>query len=247
MNDTAAVPPGRAAHSSTTGATHGQPFVVERAVPGDREAIVELAGRALGWDATGPHSELFAWKHEENPFGASPTWVARQGGRLVGVRTFMRWRLRNSDGRTATMVRAVDTATDPATRGQGVFTRLTLTAIEELTTQGVSGVFNTPNDQSRPGYLKMGWASLGRIPITARPAGAAAALSMLRARRPATKWSQPCSAGVPAPEAFADAEALARTPRREASAQGLVHRPRSRRAHLALRIRSPALPLPTRG
>ena len=34
-------------------------------------------------------------------------------------------------------------------------------------------VFNTPNDQSRPGYLRMGWRDVGRVPAAFRPTGPA--------------------------------------------------------------------------
>ncbi|MGH9196645.1 MAG: GNAT family N-acetyltransferase, partial [Acidimicrobiia bacterium] len=64
-------------------------------------------------------------------------------------------------------VRAVDTATHPDFQGQGVFSRLTraaLTALEEE----ADLVFNTPNSKSRPGYLKLGWQDVGRIPIRVR-------------------------------------------------------------------------------
>jgi hypothetical protein len=65
---------------------------IRPAEPGDLDAIVDLAGTALGWDAEGPHAELFRWKHLENPFGASPMWVAEHDGELAGFRTFLRWR-----------------------------------------------------------------------------------------------------------------------------------------------------------
>lgn len=206
MSDASAVPP----DPVPPGTGPDPEVVVTRADATDGEAVVALAGRALGWDTTGPHTELFVWKHEANPFGPSPTWVARRGDRLVGVRTFLRWRLRGPDGQRRTVVRAVDTATDPDAQGQGIFTRLTRTAIEELTDEGVAAVFNTPNDQSRPGYLKMGWQVLGRVPIAARPAGVTAALRMLGARQPAAKWSEPTSAGVDARDALADTDGLAR-------------------------------------
>ena len=43
--------------------------------------------------------------------------------------------------------------------------------VEEMTAEGVDVVFNTPNTQSRPGYLKMGWIDVGRLPVAARPTG----------------------------------------------------------------------------
>jgi len=77
---------------------------------------------------------------------------------------FLRWMFLRPEGGVATAVRAVDTATLPAAQGRGVFTRLTTTAVDELREQGVDFVFNTPNDRSRPGYLKMGWQVVGRVP-----------------------------------------------------------------------------------
>ena len=73
-------------------------------------AGIGLAGEALGWDPTRPNEAFFRWKHLDNSFGASPMWVAELDGRLVGVRTFLRWRFRRPDGTTFAAVRAVDTA-----------------------------------------------------------------------------------------------------------------------------------------
>ena len=34
------------------------------------------------------------WKHRRNPFGVSPAWVAVDGSRVVGFRTFLEARIR---------------------------------------------------------------------------------------------------------------------------------------------------------
>jgi hypothetical protein len=47
-------------------------------------------------------------------------------------------------------------------RRQGVFSSLTRVALGRLQDLGISVLFNTPNEQSLPGYLKMGWAPIGR-------------------------------------------------------------------------------------
>lgn len=126
--------------------------------------------------------------------------MAVAGGRLAGFRTFVRWEFDHPDGRVRRAVRAVDTATHPDFQGRGVFKTLTLHAVDELRDEGVDFVFNTPNAQSRPGYLKMGWHEVGRLPVWVRPAGPGAALRMARARVPAGKWSLPCEAGHAAAE-----------------------------------------------
>jgi GNAT superfamily N-acetyltransferase len=181
-----------------------QPDVaVRRASDDDLPAILTVAERSLGWEP-GPETEAhFAWKHRENPFGASPMWVAEADGRIAGFRTFLRWEFRRAE-KVLRAVRAVDTATDPDFQGRGVFTTLTLAALEELRADGVDFVFNTPNDQSRPGYLKMGWQVVGRLPVAVRPTGVGGLLRIARARTPAARGAVPTTAGAPAATVLGD-------------------------------------------
>jgi hypothetical protein len=136
-------------------------------------------------------------------------WVALDGERIVGFRCFMRWEFTGRDGDRLCAVRAVDTATDPEYQGRGIFTRLTLEAIDELRSEGVAFIFNTPNDKSRPGYLKMGWREVGRLPVAVMPARARAALVLHTARAPAGRWPVPPSAGEPPTAVFADVTGVA--------------------------------------
>lgn len=188
------------------GQTTGTDITIRRATPDDRDVILKVAGTALGWEEGRPHEAFFRWKHIDNPFGRSPMWLAidEKTGEAAGFRTFMRWRWRRPDGSTARAVRAVDTATLPAYQGQGIFTRLTTNALDDLRDDGVDFVFNTPNDRSRPGYLKMGWQEVGRVPIAVRPTSLAALARIARSRVPADKWSRPTGAGDPAADVLAD-------------------------------------------
>jgi GNAT superfamily N-acetyltransferase len=184
--------------------TRGE-LTVRRAGGGDRSDVVALCRHALGWTDDALDEAFFAWKHDENPFGPSPMWLALDAdGRPVGVRVFLRWRFRRPDGTVLRAVRAVDTATHPAARGRGVFTRLTLGALPELRADGVAAVFNTPNDQSRPGYLKMGWNTVGRVPVAVRPTSPGSVTRLAGARTAAEKWSEPLEVGSEPAEAFAD-------------------------------------------
>lgn len=188
-------------------------LLVRAADPADDPAVVPMLRAALGKDDD-PHYEAFLlWKHRENPFGSSPAWVALHEGRVVGYRTFLRWEFVSAEGRVVRAVRAVDTATDPAYQGMGIFRTLTLRAVAELTLAGDSLIFNTPNDQSRPGYLKMGWSVVRRLPVGVLPSGPGSAVSMITSRMPAALWSEATTAGMDAAEALADrgtAEALLR-------------------------------------
>ena len=188
-----------------------QDLVIRAAEPADDAAVIPMLRSAMGM-AEDEHYEAFLhWKHRKNPFGVSPAWVALHEDRIVGYRTFLRWEFLDSTGRTVRAVRAVDTATDPAYQGLGIFKRLTLRAVADLTLAGDGIVFNTPNDQSRPGYLKMGWSEARRLPVGVLPSGARSLASMVNSRVSAALWSEPTSAGLDAAEALADrgiAEAL---------------------------------------
>jgi GNAT superfamily N-acetyltransferase len=181
---------------------------IRRATEADRDAILALLATSLGRESDPRYDALYAWKHEENAFGPSPAWVAMDGDRLAGFRVLMRWEFLDGDT-VVRAVRAVDTATHPDYQGQGIFTRLTLHAIDELR-DDVSFVFNTPNDQSRPGYLKMGWEVVGRLPTAVRPVGLAGIPRIATARVPAERWSSPSTAGAAAAEVLTDVAALER-------------------------------------
>ena len=141
--------------------------------------------------------------------------MAEHDDRLIGLRAFMRWRLAAGD-RDLTAVRAVDTATHPDFQGMGVFSRLTRAALDAMEGQ-VDLVFNTPNGKSGPGYLKLGWREVGRVPVAVRVRRPLRLLTSRRAgpvdrrrprrwrpaRRPPpwrtrTRWRR-CSAASPPP------------------------------------------------
>ena len=138
------------------------------ATPDDEAAIVGLLRVSLGEESTDKNQAFWRWKHVDNPFGASPVLVAEDAGRIVGVRAFMQWRWREGT-QTHRALRAVDTATHPDYRGRGIFKVLTLELVKRCQEAGYGFIFNTPNAQSRPGYLKMGWQSLGKVPLQLAP------------------------------------------------------------------------------
>lgn len=154
---------------------------VRRGSEADVESVVELLKASLGEGAIPRTVEFWNWKHRNSPFGPSPFWVAEAGSRIVGVRVFQRWTwvARSEPFQT---VRAVDTATHPAFQGKGIFRTLTLHGVQELARDGVRFVFNTPNDKSRPGYLKMGWSTVGRTSLWIAPRSLSAAIRVGRSR-----------------------------------------------------------------
>lgn len=137
---------------------------IRKATQEDKPAIIDLLKKSLG-DSTIPKSErLWNWKHEQNPFGSSYVLLAEENNTLIGLRAFMKWEWQWKNN-TYKAIRAVDTATHPDHQGKGIFKKLTLQQLELCKQQGVHFVFNTPNEQSRPGYLKMGWVEQGKMPL----------------------------------------------------------------------------------
>jgi glycosyltransferase involved in cell wall biosynthesis/GNAT superfamily N-acetyltransferase len=184
-----------AAKSSASTRSEPDPAITIRTMTDDHlDAVITLLQASLGWEDDDRYRDLLDWKHRTNPFGASPGWVAMHDDDVIAVRLFMRWRFVRG-GKSLSAVRAVDTATHPDFQGRGLFTRLTQTGLDACLDDGVDFVFNTPNAQSRPGYLKMGWRDVGRPPVALRPVSAQALPRIVRSREPAERWSIPIDVG----------------------------------------------------
>jgi GNAT superfamily N-acetyltransferase len=197
--------------------------LVRRMKPADQAQVLELVEAALDRQPDPRNAAFFSWKHQENAFGPSPAWVAQYGDQIVGFRTLMRWEFDTANG-PVRAVRAVDTATHPDYQGRGIFSMLTRRAVDELRAEGVGFVFNTPNDKSRPGYLKMGWRPVGRLGAGLLPASVRALPRIANARVPADLWSIPCSAGLPPGDVLSDDTSVARLLRATANPAGVATR-----------------------
>ena len=137
-------------------------FRYQWAKPSDVEQIVTLFELCLGADGGAPTVSFWNWKHNQNPGGVSPVILAWDGDKLVGIRAFMCFKLHKNE-EIYKAYRPVDTATHPEYQGKGIFRNLTLKLIEDLQQIDEKAfIFNTPNSQSKPGYLKMGWIEWGK-------------------------------------------------------------------------------------
>jgi len=130
----------------------------------DIPAIVELLKRSLGEQSSPKTIEYWLWKHVKNPFGESPVLLAEENGNLIGVRAMLQWHWKIAD-KSLFALRAVDTSTDPSHQGKGIFSKLTKQMIKDSIESENQFIFNTPNEKSKPGYIKMGWSEVGRLPV----------------------------------------------------------------------------------
>jgi GNAT superfamily N-acetyltransferase len=183
---------------------------VRRATRDDTDRILELVKLSLGEGVIPRSREYWNWKHHRNPFGDSPMLIAEDGDLLVGLRVFMRWEWAGG-GKQFKAVRAVDTATHPDYRGKGIFSKLTRRLVDEMRDEGVHFIFNTPNGQSMPGYLKMGWKSVGKTDLMIRPLKPMKVVSALR-RGGIRDADADTDSGDNGMDAFASAEAFFDSP-----------------------------------
>jgi len=144
-------------------------MIIREATERDIPEILEVLKASLGETSSKKTEEVWRYKHVENPFGKSLVLVAVENDEIIGVRALMRWKWQFGK-QVFSAFRAVDTATHPEHQGKGVFKKLTLKAIEIAKEQGDDFIFNTPNTQSLPGYLKMGWEEVDKLKIRIIPA-----------------------------------------------------------------------------
>ncbi len=130
----------------------------------DIPEIVELLKLSLGEQFMPKSEKFWKWKHLNNPFGPSPILLAIESGNIIGVRAFLKWELQNQE-QTYHGYRAVDTAIHPEHQGKGLFTSLTISLLEKIEGEENGYIFNSPNQSSLPGYLKMGWKKWGKLPL----------------------------------------------------------------------------------
>ena len=133
--------------------------------------IVELLSSNLSSvGATTKSVAFWRWKHAINPFGESLGCAAlsKINGELVGIRPLMKWAFQSKEGNLIHALRPVDTVTHQNWQGKGLFKTLTIFCIIQLADDPTTLVFNTPNQNSLPGYEKMGWIRTAQLSIFVR-------------------------------------------------------------------------------
>lgn len=94
----------------------------------------------------------FQWKFRDNPFGDSLHVYVEVDKTVVASRAF--WRM---DVEDQVAYQCVDTAVLEAFRGRGVFSK-TLDAAKQMLIENL--IYNLPNNQSGPLYLRSGWETI---------------------------------------------------------------------------------------
>lgn len=110
--------------------------------------------------------DFFKWKYIDNPCQTDRESynivVAKDGNKLVGARASFPTHIWHND-KPWKAVQAGDTMVHPDYRGQGIFGKMLRFTLEDLCRQNVQLIFNFPNDNSFPGYMKLGWTKQWQV------------------------------------------------------------------------------------
>lgn len=101
--------------------------------------------------------EWFNWKHEDNYYGKSIGWVAKDIDGIIGC-LFVRRLEIISNGKVSKAMRLADVAILPRGRRRGVFTNLILKAQGLVdNSSDISVLLTTANIKSKFGFIKLRW------------------------------------------------------------------------------------------
>ena len=107
--------------------------------------------------------DFWSWKYESNVFGKPIIHVIEHNGKVVGSGTLWPWKF-ISRGEVFNVYQPCDTTIDLAYQGKGLFSLLNRHRLPIIGDMDVPFVFNFPNTNSLPGYLKFNWRYLAKMP-----------------------------------------------------------------------------------
>lgn len=100
-------------------------------------------------------------KHYNNPDRVeNPISFYKENNIVLGMNGFlgMHLSIQNSIWKVA---QSCESAVLPSARGKGIFTKIQKQAENELGKEGIGMLIGVPNDQSAPGFVKLGWKEIG--------------------------------------------------------------------------------------
>ena len=133
--------------------------------------------------------EFFLKKYVNNIFGRSVVVVVYLDGKPVAARGL--WR-NDIEGKEA--YQPGDTCVTEICRGKGIFTEMTKRSVAMLPSDAV--VYNFPNQNSYPGYIKMGWRLVGEYGIALFSAKAYLKEHSVKMDRQYADWWLPQDDGI---------------------------------------------------
>lgn len=128
---------------------------------GDEEQILALFHQIF--PKIPRQKEEWLWEYKNNPFGSPIIALAKDKGRVIAQEALFLVPMKYKENYLLG-AQSVDTMTDPAYRGKGIFKKLVLMTLEEGRKRGISLFYGFPNRNSYHGYVeRLGWSDIGRV------------------------------------------------------------------------------------
>ncbi len=118
--------------------------------------FIDTENAVFGEDYT---EELFRRKYVDNIYGKSVVVVVYIDGKPEGARGLWRNDLSGMEA-----YQPGDTCVTEACRGKGIFSEMTKKSVSMLPEEAL--IYNFPNGNSFPGYMKMGWKLVGEYKLS---------------------------------------------------------------------------------
>ncbi len=136
-----------------------KPYITRGYQEGDEDQILVLMRDVFGVERSIEH-----WKWEFTP---RPMCRVAQDDKIVGHQTVFPFQLKIGD-QMISAAGSVDTMVHPEYQHQGIFYRLVTECNREAWNMGIKLILAWPNNQSRHGFLKLGWKKVINIPLLRR-------------------------------------------------------------------------------
>lgn len=141
-------------------------LIVRLAEESDKYRVLELLNDVFNKQQRSASSirgeEFWNWKYKKNIFGKAIIHVIEDETDMLAIGTMWPWEFKTR----ASALKAFqlcDTVVSEKARGKGLFSMLNFARIEYAKEKGADFIYNFPNMNSLPGYLKMGWSFLGNL------------------------------------------------------------------------------------
>lgn len=116
-----------------------------------------------------PKADWFNWKFFCNPYGESYSRVAlSESGEVAGFLSFSPQMVCCQKNKFRSCL-SFETFVVSSFQKRGVFSKLCNLAMQDALSDGVQLMFNFPNPKSAPGFIKMGWKSVGGLNMWIKP------------------------------------------------------------------------------
>lgn len=141
-------------------------LTVRLATSSDKDEILELLNEGFKHQqktaSKGRGDDFWNWKYLNSAFGEAVLHVIEQDSEILAFGTLWPFEFKY-EGQLLKAFQPCDTIVSKKARGKGLFRKLNEARKEYARSVKADFLFNFPNQNSLPGYLKMGWSLVDKL------------------------------------------------------------------------------------